>query len=93
MSSTNLSKIQPKLRTEGRVSGNFGRNKVKAGSTLSDIGNGGTGRLPSKREWFFTLLEAWPQLPSSARVGLLPELRSLAATLGELPRLARVLGT
>lgn len=35
---SNLSKIKPKLRTEGRVSGNFGANKVKAGSPLKDIG-------------------------------------------------------
>jgi len=35
---SNLSKIKPKLRTEGRVSGNFGRNKVRAGSTLMEIG-------------------------------------------------------
>ena len=38
MTSSNLSKIKPKLRTTGRVSGNFGKNKVKAGSQLSDIG-------------------------------------------------------
>ena len=35
---SNLSKIKPKLRTTGRVSGNFGKNKVRAGSTLNDIG-------------------------------------------------------
>ena len=35
---SNLSKIQPKLRTQGRVSGNFGKNKVVAGSQLTDIG-------------------------------------------------------
>jgi len=35
---SNLSKIRPKLRTSGRVSGNFGRNKVSAGSTLNDLG-------------------------------------------------------
>jgi hypothetical protein len=35
---SNLSKIKPKLRTQGRVSGNFGRNKVKAGSPISEIG-------------------------------------------------------
>ena len=29
MTYSNLSKIQPKLRTTGRVSGNFGRNKVR----------------------------------------------------------------
>jgi len=35
---SNLSKIKPKLRTTGRVTGNFGRPKTKAGSTLNDIG-------------------------------------------------------
>jgi hypothetical protein len=35
---SNLSKIKPKLRTTGRVSGNFGRNKVQAGSALNEIG-------------------------------------------------------
>jgi hypothetical protein len=38
MLTSNLSKIKPKLRTEGRVSGNFGRSKVKANSPLRDIG-------------------------------------------------------
>lgn len=35
---SNLSKIKPKLRTQGRVSGNFGKNKVKAGSPISGLG-------------------------------------------------------
>lgn len=35
---SNLSKIRPKLRTQGNVTGNFGRNKVKSGSPLADIG-------------------------------------------------------
>ena len=39
MTDSNLSKIKPKLRTTGRVSGNFGKSKVKAGSQLNDIGN------------------------------------------------------
>tara|TARA_R110000868_G_scaffold409828_1_gene696175 strand:- start:3501 stop:3767 length:267 start_codon:yes stop_codon:yes gene_type:complete len=38
MTDSNLSKIKPKLRTEGRVSGNFGRSKVKAGSPITGIG-------------------------------------------------------
>ena len=38
MTYSNLSKIKPKLRTSGRVSGNFGRNKVSSGSPLNDIG-------------------------------------------------------
>ena len=35
---SNLSKIKPKLRTTGNVTGNFGRPKMRAGSTLSEIG-------------------------------------------------------
>ena len=38
MEFSNLSKIKPKLRTNGRVSGNFGKNKVNAGSPMKDIG-------------------------------------------------------
>lgn len=38
MTNSNLSKIKPKLRTTGRVSGNFGKNRVKAGSTLNELG-------------------------------------------------------
>ena len=38
MTYSNLSKIKPKLRTSGNVTGNFGRPKTKAGSNLSDIG-------------------------------------------------------
>jgi hypothetical protein len=41
MTYSNLSKIRPKLRTTGRVSGNFGRNKVSVGSSLNDIGGDG----------------------------------------------------
>ena len=35
---SNLSKIKPKLRTQGNVTGNFGRSKVKAGSPISGLG-------------------------------------------------------
>lgn len=38
MTYSNLSKIRPKLRTQGNVTGNFGRPKSKAGSTLNDLG-------------------------------------------------------
>jgi hypothetical protein len=38
MTTSNLSKIKPKLRTQGNVTGNFGRAKTKAGSSLRDIG-------------------------------------------------------
>ena len=38
MTSSNLSKIKPKLRTTGQVTGNFGKKKCVAGSNLKDIG-------------------------------------------------------
>ena len=38
MTASNLSKIKPKLRTQGNVTGNFGRPKTKAGSSMRDIG-------------------------------------------------------
>ncbi len=41
MTYSNLSKIRPKLRTTGRVSGNFGKSKVTAGSSLNEIGGDG----------------------------------------------------
>lgn len=38
MTYSNLSKIKPKLRTTGNITGNFGRPKAKAGSTLNELG-------------------------------------------------------
>ena len=35
---SNLSKIKPKFRTTGNITGNFGKTKVKAGSNMKDIG-------------------------------------------------------
>jgi hypothetical protein len=42
MTYSNLSKIKPKLRTSGRISGNFGKNKVSAGSSLNELGGDGS---------------------------------------------------
>ena len=38
MNYSNLSKIKPKFRTTGNITGNFGNSKVKAGSQMSSIG-------------------------------------------------------
>lgn len=38
MNYSNLSKIKPKFRTTGNITGNFGRAKSKAGSPLNEIG-------------------------------------------------------
>jgi hypothetical protein len=42
MNYSNLSKIKPKLRTTGRISGNFGAKKPVAGSSLNDLGGNGS---------------------------------------------------
>ena len=41
MNYSNLSKIRPKLRTQGNITGNFGKPKSKAGSSLNDLGGDG----------------------------------------------------
>ena len=35
---SNLSKVKTALRTQGNVTGNFGKNKVKAGSPIQGLG-------------------------------------------------------
>jgi hypothetical protein len=42
MTYSNLSKIRPKLRTSGNVTGNFGRPKSRAGSSLNELGGNGS---------------------------------------------------
>ena len=61
MTTSNLSKIKPKLRTTGRVSGNFGRNKVRANSPLQTIGDtkGAVGRLPTQDDYLARLYRAF----------------------------------
>ena len=88
MSSTNLSKIKPSLRTTGRVSGNFGHNKVKAGSQLNEIGMGEVGTMPTKLQYFETLLyTVYPRMSVRWRRSMLPQLRAMAATLNRMPEL------
>ena len=41
MTYSNLSKIRPKLRTTGNITGNFGKPKSVAGSSLNDLGGDG----------------------------------------------------
>ena len=87
MSSSNLSKIQPKLRTQGNVTGNFGRPKTKAGSQMSDIGNGEVGSMPTKSDWLTQMIHIYPRMSVQWRRNMLPQLRSFAATLDRLPEL------
>ena len=60
---SNLSKIKPKLRTEGRVSGNFGRNKVEGKRQTLDLSsntlNKDSLRIPDPREVYERLEQAY----------------------------------
>jgi hypothetical protein len=58
---SNLSKIRPKLRTEGNITGNFGRSKVKAGSTMNEIGmtTRKIGRLATQDEYLNRMFHAY----------------------------------
>ena len=57
---SNLSKIKPKLRTTGRVSGNFGRNKVKGahnstlGQSKKDVIN-----ITTRKEYINRMIQAF----------------------------------
>ena len=62
MSQTNLSKIKPSLRTSGAVTGNFGKAKVKSGSTLNDVPSNrrdSLGNFPRVEEYADRLREAY----------------------------------
>jgi hypothetical protein len=54
MTYSNLSKIRPKLRTQGNITGNFGKPKAKAGSTLNEIG--GDGNIGSTQDEYLNRL-------------------------------------
>jgi len=54
MTYSNLSKIRPKLRTQGNITGNFGRAKSKAGSSLNDLG--GDGNIGIKQDEYLSRL-------------------------------------
>jgi hypothetical protein len=58
---SNLSKIKPKLRTRGNVTGNFGRPKMKANSPLRALGEtkGGVGNLATKEDYLNRLYYAF----------------------------------
>ena len=62
MESTNLSKTKPALRTSGAVTGNFGKAKVKSGSTLNDVPANkreSLGNFPRVEEYAKRLREAY----------------------------------
>ena len=63
MENSNLSKIKPKLRTEGALSGNFGRPKVKGKpgelDLTKEILNRDNLRIPDPDKSFTLLIQAY----------------------------------
>jgi hypothetical protein len=61
MTNSNLSKIKPKLRTQGQVTGNFGKPRVKANSPLRTLGEtkGGVGNLATQEDYLNRLYYAF----------------------------------
>jgi len=83
MSQTNLSKIKPSLRTSGAVTGNFGKAKVKSGSTLNDVPanrRDSLGNFPRVEEYVARLHDAYSKTSDH-------KLRSfILAELGKIKR-------
>jgi len=69
MENSNLSKIKPKLRTEGTVSGNFGRPKVKGKpgelDLTAEILNKENLRIPNRDDGFTRLVDAYNKTTDS----------------------------
>lgn len=61
MTDSNLSKIKTKFRTSGRISGNFGKSKVKIGSQLNEIGmsNAKVIKCPTQTDYLRRLYDAY----------------------------------
>jgi hypothetical protein len=63
MENTNLSKIKPRLRTSGAVTGNFGKSRVKARPGTLDLTKEiltrDNLRIPDRDEAFTRLVEAY----------------------------------
>ena len=85
---SNLSKIKPQLRTTGHITGNFGKPKAKAGSSLNEIGNGEVGSLPTLNEQLTLFLSIYPRMNVRWRRNMLSTLRSWGATLNRSDEVA-----
>ena len=62
MKPTNLSKTKSALRTSGAITGNFGKAKVKSGSTLNDVPankRDSLGNFPTRAEYAARLRVAY----------------------------------
>ncbi len=83
---SDLNRIKPAFRTKGAVTGNFGRQKVKGGSTLSDLGltKAKTIRITTPQEYERRLLEALSKTENPNVISTIEDqLRSLRTQRGE----------
>ena len=83
MEQTNLSKTKPALRTSGAVTGNFGKAKVKSGSSLNEVPankRDSLGNFPRVEEYADRLRDAYSKTSDQ-------KLRSfILAELGKIER-------
>ena len=83
MEPTNLSKTKPALRTSGAVTGNFGKAKVKSGSSLNEVPankRDSLGNFPRVEEYADRLRDAYSKTSDQ-------KLRSFILTeLGKIER-------
>ena len=70
-----LNRIRPAFRTKGAVTGNFGRQKVKAGSTINEIGmtSAENVRAVPPEEYYNRLLSALESTDSPRLISFLKE--------------------
>lgn len=83
---SDLNRIKPAFRTKGVVTGNFGRTKVKSGSTLNDIGmtKAKTIRITTPQEYERRLQEALSKTENPVLVATIEDqLRALRIQRGE----------
>ena len=83
---SDLNRIKPAFRTKGSVTGNFGRTKVKSGSTLNDIGmtKAKTIRITTPQEYERRLQEALSQTENPVLIATIKDqLRALRIQRGE----------
>ena len=85
-STSNLSKIKPKLRTQGNITGNFGRPKSKSGSPINELGvtNAKVVKCVTQDEYLQRLYKAF-DLTDDAKMKrfLYTEIRKILVQRGE----------
>lgn len=86
MEYSNLSKIKPKLRTQGNVTGNFGRPKTKIGSKYSELGvtKKENIRCATQEEYLQRMINAYSKTSDkSLKLFIMEEIRKIKVQRGE----------